>query len=69
MTVTLEELQRAILALPIDDFREFRHWFLEYHNELWDREMEEDSAAGRLDFLAEEAKVDAKRLGELYDLP
>ena len=30
--------------------------------------MEEDAAAGRLDFLAEEAKVDA-RLGELYDLP
>ena len=39
MTVTVEELQRAILALPADDFREFRHWFLNYHNELWDREI------------------------------
>ena len=68
MPVTLEELQRAILALPADDFRKFRSWFLDYHNELWDRELEEDAAAGRLDFLAEEAKEDAQ-LGELHDLP
>ena len=68
MTVTLEELQRAILALSADDFREFRHWFLDYHNELWDREMEEDAAAGKFDFLVAEVE-EAKRRGELYDLP
>ena len=68
MTMTVEELQRAILALPADDFRRFRHWFLEYHNELWDREIEEDSAAGKLDFLLAEAE-EAKQSGELYDLP
>ena len=66
--MTLEKLQQAILALPSDDYRKLRNWVIDYDNELWDREMEEEAAAGRLDFLAEEAK-EAKRRGELYDLP
>jgi len=35
--------------------------------ERWDREIEEDSRAGRLDFLVEEA-LDAKQKGTLQEL-
>ena len=45
----------------------FRAWFAEFDAELWDRELERDVAAGRLDALAEEA-LQALREGRCTDL-
>lgn len=42
-------------------------WFSERDWEEWDREIERDSAAGKLDFLVEEA-VDEKNRGLLGKL-
>jgi hypothetical protein len=33
----------------------FRQWFAEFDAAAWDRQIEEDIAAGRLDALADEA--------------
>ena len=63
----LEEIETVIAALPEEEFRQFRRWFLETDWERWDREIHEDSRAGRLDFLVEEA-LQAKRNGTLQDL-
>jgi len=63
----LEELETVISSLPDEEYRQFRHWFLEADWERWDREIEDDSRAGRLDFLMEEA-FQAKRKGTLQDL-
>jgi hypothetical protein len=64
---TVHELETAVKALPQDEYAEFRRWFLQSDWEDWDREIEDDAAAGRLDFLRREA-LDAKRRGTLRNL-
>ena len=51
----LEELEMAIASLSDEEYREFRRWFLERDWERWDRQIDEDSKAGKLEFLVEEA--------------
>jgi hypothetical protein len=63
----LEELEMAIASLPDEEYRAFRRWFLERDWEKWDRQIEEDSTAGKLDFLDKEAR-EAKQDGRLKDL-
>jgi len=47
----LEELEKTIDELPEEDYRQFRLWFLERDWERWDRQIGEDSRAGKLNFL------------------
>jgi len=63
----LEEIERAIDALPEKEYGEFRRWFLERDWAKWDQEIEADSASGRLDFLIREAQ-EAKAKGTLREL-
>lgn len=63
----LEELERAITSLSEEEYREFRRWFLERDWEKWDSQIEQDAGAGKLDFLAHEAR-EAKKRGQLKDL-
>jgi hypothetical protein len=53
--MTLEELQEAIRKLSPDELRVFREWFWEFDGQIWDKQLEEDIEAGRLDKFAEEA--------------
>jgi succinate dehydrogenase flavin-adding protein (antitoxin of CptAB toxin-antitoxin module) len=59
----VEELQRVVASLTAEEYREFRQWFLEQDWELWDRQIKEDSRAGRLDFLVREIR-EAREVGE-----
>ena len=61
---SIAEIKQAILELNEADYVELRRWFSELDWEKWDRELEEDVAAGRLDFLKEEA-LEAKKNGTL----
>jgi hypothetical protein len=63
----VEELERAVASLTAEEYREFRRWFLERDSEQWDRQIEEDSRAGKLDFLVKEA-FEAKQQGKLEEL-
>jgi hypothetical protein len=63
----VEELERAVALLTSEEYREFRRWFLERDWEQWDQQIEEDSRAGKLDFLIKEA-VEAKKQGKLEEL-
>jgi hypothetical protein len=63
----VEELESVVSSLPEDEYRRFRRWFLERDWEKWDREIEADSEAGRLDFLVQEA-AEAKKGRRLKDL-
>jgi hypothetical protein len=56
----LEKLERRIRDLPKDQFVKLREWFVEYDHALWDRQIETDSKAGKLDSLASEAVADYK---------
>ena len=57
----------AIESLPEKEYSEFRRWFLERDWAKWDRQIEADSASGRLDFLVREAQQ-GKAKGSLKDL-
>jgi hypothetical protein len=57
---TVQEIERAIEALPSDQFSEIHHWIVEKDWQAWDAEIERDSAAGKLDFLLDEALQDDK---------
>jgi hypothetical protein len=61
---TLRELESAVEGLSGRKYDRFRKWFLERDWALWDRQIEADSAAGRLDFLVREAR-DEKDSGKL----
>jgi hypothetical protein len=52
---TVAEIQDAVRQLSPEELAKFRAWFAEFDAELWDRQIEEDAAAGRLDALAREA--------------
>ena len=54
----LEEIERRIRSLPPEDLTKFREWFVEFDHLLWDRQIEADSKAGKLDKLAAEALAD-----------
>jgi hypothetical protein len=52
------ELEKAVRALSAEEFRTFRAWFADYDMAQWDKQIERDSTAGRLDALMEEALED-----------
>jgi len=53
--MSVEELELAVDSLTREEYSRFRSWFLDRDWEKWDREIEEDADAGRLDFLVREA--------------
>lgn len=63
----VDELKTEIEKLPKEEFTELVRWLSEKDWESWDKEIETDSEAGRLDFLVREA-LDAKSKGTLKDL-
>jgi hypothetical protein len=63
----IEEIQAAIQSLPPDQYIQLREWFSERDWEAWDRQIEADSNAGKLDFLINEALA-AKAQGTLREL-
>jgi hypothetical protein len=63
----VEQLEQEIEKLPPEEFAQLRNWVLEKDWAAWDRQFEEDVAAGRLDKLADEALAEHAR-GETTEL-
>jgi hypothetical protein len=63
----VESLERAVEKLGAAELAEFRAWFLEHNWVVWDQQLENDVAAGRLDRFANEALAELKR-GETTEL-
>jgi hypothetical protein len=55
---TVESIEKAVAALPPSELAQFRHWFAEFDSAAWDRQIEQDAKAGKLDALAAEALAD-----------
>lgn len=62
----IEEIEQAVAALPDDDYRVFRQWFLNRDWEKWDLQIEDDVKEGRLALLLDEANQ-AKQNGALRE--
>ncbi len=56
----LELIESKVERLDAKAFAAFRTWFIEYEHARWDKQIEEDSKAGRLDFLVSEAAAEYK---------
>jgi hypothetical protein len=52
---TIDDIENAIQRLSPSDLASFRAWFAEFDARQWDRQLDEDVEAGRLDALADEA--------------
>jgi len=61
---SIDELKAEAEGLPTEEFTQFLQWLSEKDWERWDKEIEADAQAGRLDFLAREAQ-EAKTKGAL----
>ena len=55
---TVQEIETAIQKLEPQEIKAVADWLQEYREELWDRQIEADAKAGRLDKLMDEAKQD-----------
>ena len=58
---TIEEIENAVRGLSYAELDAFRNWFAEFDAAAWDRQIEQDIAAGRLDALADEALDDLRQ--------
>jgi len=62
MTMTrLESLEREVEKLTPEELAAFRAWFVEHDWQAWDRQLEADVAAGRLDQFGAEALAEFER--------
>ena len=57
---TLQQLEEAVRRLSTEERTAFRAWFAEFDAAEWDRQFEADVSAGRLDWLAEEARAELR---------
>jgi len=55
---TVQEIESAIQKLKPQEIEAVAEWLQEYREQLWDRQIDADAKAGRLDKLMEEAKQD-----------
>ena len=56
--MSMEELQAAVAQLPAEELDRFSHWFEEFLADQWDRQIEADILAGRLDAAGRRADED-----------
>jgi len=63
----IDSLKAQIESLPSEEFAEIFRWLSEKDWEKWDKEIGADSDAGKLNFLAREAR-DEKAKGTRTDI-
>jgi lysyl-tRNA synthetase class I len=63
----VEKIEQDIRRLNRDELLAFRRWFRKYDSDEWDRQIEEDVRAGKLDKLAKEALA-AHRVGKSKEI-
>jgi hypothetical protein len=58
IAVSLQELESAVSQLPTEELTAFARWFEEYLADAWDRRIEADIEAGRLEEAGRRADAD-----------
>jgi len=56
--MSLQELEKAVAGLTAPELNAFSQWFEEFLADAWDKQIEADSKAGRLDAAAKQADDD-----------
>lgn len=63
----VEEIEEQVRNLSTSELAEFRKWYAEFDAQAWDRQLEADVKAGKLDALGEAARR-ARREGKSKEL-
>jgi hypothetical protein len=63
----VQKLENEVQQLNPDELAAFRDWLRRYDSDEWDKEIERDVSAGRLDKLAEEA-IAAHKAGRTREI-
>jgi hypothetical protein len=67
MLANVEQIKSAIIKLSPEEYRQLRQWYEEYEARKWDRQIENDMKAGKLDKLADKA-IQNFRAGKFREL-
>lgn len=67
MASSIQEIEKAVQELPAHELAEFRRWFAQFDEVIWDAQIEADAKAGKLDALAAEA-LDEYHQGKAREL-
>ena len=54
----VEKLELLVKSLSPEELAKFREWFAEFDAKIWDRQIEADAAAGKLDRLIDESMAE-----------
>ena len=65
---TVRQIEAAVEKLSPQELAKFRQWFQDFDADAWDRQLEADVKAGRLDAMAEEALRDLPRGSARFSL-
>jgi hypothetical protein len=63
----VEILEKQVVELDNPAFSQFRAWFMAFGQARWDKQLEADSNAGKLDFLIDAALAE-QQAGKTRDL-
>jgi hypothetical protein len=58
MSTAVKQIEAAILKLSPQELTQLTEWVLDLDEQQWDKQIESDAAAGKLDFLAKEALLE-----------
>jgi hypothetical protein len=60
MSKSVEDIEQDVARLTPEQLAQFRAWFEEFDADAWDRQIEQDSNAGKLDQLTANALAEHK---------
>ncbi len=60
MAGKVEEIEKEVADLPVDQLREFRAWYEKFDSDAWDRQIAKDIRTGKLGALADTAIAEHK---------
>ena len=55
---SVEAIEKQVAQLDPTELAQFREWFIEFEADAWDRQIERDAIAGKLDAFARKALDD-----------
>jgi hypothetical protein len=56
--MSVQEIEAVVARLSPAEMKAFAQWFQEFQADAWDRQIEADAAAGKLDYAAKKADED-----------
>jgi hypothetical protein len=58
MSTAVKQIEAEILKLSPQELTQLTEWVLDLDEQQWDKQIESDAAAGKLDFLVKEALLE-----------